>query len=93
MNDIHLLEQALREAFPQAVITIDEPDKESGNWWLDVRHEGHHVSVEWRPGRGFGWYESKTVGYGEGPDKVFSTVAEVLTRAVEFLGGIVPAVK
>ncbi|MEA2490281.1 MAG: hypothetical protein QOH21_2073 [Acidobacteriota bacterium] len=74
-------EIALRLA--DAVVTIDEPDSDADVWWVDITHDGHSVSVEYRPNRGFG-VAAPHGGYGEGPDVILPTPSKAADQAVAF---------
>jgi DNA-binding XRE family transcriptional regulator len=57
----------------------------AGNWWLECSLKKAHVTVEWRPKRGFGVSDpSVESGYGEGPDEVFRD-SQLAVRRVEQL--------
>jgi DNA-binding Xre family transcriptional regulator len=72
-----------RSAFPGLRSEL-EPDG-SGAWWLDLWHEDHWVSVEWRPHVGFGISARPDVGLGEGPDEVHRTLEQARSRVLELL--------
>jgi hypothetical protein len=84
MNQFELLVDALRKKFPEATIKVGEPEKTGGNYWLDITQAGKRVTLEHRPGKGFGFF-AKSAGYGEGPNKIVSDHAEALVRIVKLL--------
>jgi len=75
-------EIALRIA--DAEVTIDEPDTDSGSWWIDIRHGGYQSAVEYRPGTGFG-VAAPNGGYGEGPDVILPNASRAADQVVAFL--------
>jgi hypothetical protein len=77
MNDLRRLAQAVQHEIPDARLDLDEPERSQQAGWLDIRHEGLSVAVEWRPGIGFGVSlieqdpGDPSKGLFEGPDHVF----------------------
>lgn len=59
----------IRAKFPTAKIKTDWPEKPTGNCWLDVWLKQKHITVEWSPKRGFGFF-ARDAGYGERPKHV-----------------------
>ena len=90
MNSIETLQQDIERALPGVEIKLRRPRKKDGHWWLDATYEGHAVSVEWSPRRGFGVStdnDDDGGGYGEGPDEVFADREAAARRVIEFLAG------
>ncbi len=85
MNAMERLERDLLRAVPKAQIKMDRPDDKSGAWWLDANLDGHAVTVEWRPRRGFGISATEDAGYGEGADEVIDDEKATLARVVRLL--------
>ena len=85
MNDIERLQDLLAERFPTATVALDPPEKPTGNWWLDVVLDGHHVVVEYRPGRGFGISTPSVDDYGVGPDEIYDSTTIAYDRVKELL--------
>jgi hypothetical protein len=54
-----------------------------GNWWIDFAGS-RPLTVEWRPGRGFGVSATKSI-FGEGPAEVFLTPARTAERVAQIL--------
>lgn len=54
MNDLQALHDALRQDLPGIDLKFDGPATENRANWLDVEYLGKWVTVEWRPGQGFG---------------------------------------
>jgi len=79
MNAIQELEQQVKGIFPEATTRIDEGEEETSPWWLDITLEHKRLTVEWRPGRGFGvTLVTAETAYGEGPEHVVQTVDEAI---------------
>jgi DNA-binding XRE family transcriptional regulator len=86
MNSIELLKRDIERALPRVEAKLRKPRKETGHWWLDATHDGHVVTVEWSPRRGFGIStDDAGDGYGEGPDEVVEDREEAAKRVVELL--------
>lgn len=86
MNSIETLKRDIERALSGVETKLRKPRKDSGNWWLDARHNGHVVTVEWSPRRGFGVStDDLEDGYGEGPDEVISDRNAAAARVVELL--------
>lgn len=63
--------QELDIRFPGIQVLTDPPGNKGGStWWYDLEFKGHKVTVEWKPGNGFGFYKGEAA-YGEGPGEVF----------------------
>jgi DNA-binding XRE family transcriptional regulator len=87
MNQIEQLVQRLASEIPEATHTLEGPAHKSGNWWLDSDLNGHSVTVEWRPGKGFGISASPSKAFGEGPDEVFTDLKAAGDRVINLLRG------
>jgi DNA-binding XRE family transcriptional regulator len=84
LNPIQLLEQELHRRIPKVRTLLDAPEKPNAHWWLDAQVGKHVVSVEWRPGRGFG-VSAGDDGFGEGPDEVYADAESASRRVRELL--------
>jgi hypothetical protein len=80
MNFKRLLEESL----PESIIEVDAPDRLNGNWWIDIRAGKRRLTLEYRPGSGFGVFHSKS-GYGEGPVEVYRTPERAARRSRQLL--------
>jgi DNA-binding Xre family transcriptional regulator len=85
MNAIQTLEERVRKRFPAAKTTLDPSGQPAGPWFLDIDLEGQPVTVEWRPGRGFGITSKRSPGYGEGPDEIVPDLATASRRVIALL--------
>ncbi len=79
MNEIEWLAELLNTHLPDATVKVDEPHPPTGNHWLDVTRNEKHVTVEWRQGRGFGFF-AEDAGYGEGPEEVIPEKEKALEK-------------
>lgn len=84
MNLIEKLQQRIQKKLPNVATQLDRPASPEGLWCLDLRKESQLIVIEWRPGKGFG-ISAGTGGYGEGPDEVHATPADVEARLKELL--------
>lgn len=62
--------------------TIDAPQEETGEWWLDVVFDGMDLSLNWRSPSTFGIFTSDE-SYGQRPDEVFSDVKVAAMRVIQ----------
>ncbi|HEY4240922.1 MAG TPA: helix-turn-helix transcriptional regulator [Kofleriaceae bacterium] len=86
MFAIEQLKRRVQRAVPGVELELRKPLKLIGSWWLDATLRGHHVTVEWRPKRGFGIStDDPDAGFGEGPDEVITDRATAAARVVELL--------
>jgi DNA-binding XRE family transcriptional regulator len=86
MNSIEALKRDIQRALPRVEVKLRRPRKKDGHWWLDATCDGHDVTVEWSPRRGFGVStDDREDGYGEGPDEVFADRESTAKRVVELL--------
>lgn len=78
------LQAALRKRFPQAIINTTAPARPSGEWLLDMEHEGVHYVIGWTaPDRFTLSLASESSPYGEGPDGFFTNISGVLGQLEE----------
>lgn len=84
MNIAEQLSSTIRRELPDALITIDEPGRHDGFWWIDVKRGTRSATVEWRPKQGFG-VGLGAAAYGEGPDVIAPTIEAAARHVVEYL--------
>jgi hypothetical protein len=88
MNDILQLKADLLTELPGLSANLDEPMDPQGKWWIDLKYQGHCVTVEWMPSIGFGVSAptpETVVGYGEGPEEALHSLAETRDRVLYLL--------
>ena len=94
MNSIEALKRDIERALPRVETKLRRPRRQDGHWWLDSTYDGHGVTIEWSPRRGFGIStDGLGDGYGEGPDEVVADREAAAKRVVELLvqrAGTVP---
>jgi len=86
MNPLKELRDQIQGEFPSAKIETTEPAHGDGIWWLDVTLGTKTVTVDWHSNRGFGISDTLQVGYGEGPDEKFASIADTKRRLLSLLG-------
>jgi len=69
---IEQLKHLLNDRLPNCTVALDAPDREPGNWWIDVGLGKRRLTLEYRPEKGFGIF-NQAAGYGEGPAEVYRT--------------------
>ncbi|KND52003.1 MAG: hypothetical protein ABA06_01940 [Parcubacteria bacterium C7867-001] len=68
MNQADEMLVRLEQAFPEAIVTIDEPDNPDGDHFIDVKLKGKLHTFEWSNKRGFGfWNPIPEPVYGQEP--------------------------
>ena len=82
LTSIQSLERQLRKRFEDARISLDEPSKKDGRWFLDVEKNDHLVVVQWKDGFGFGISCSPEHSYGDGADEVYQDLEAAYSRIV-----------
>lgn len=85
MNDLEQLKERLETRFPGASLTMDQPESETGTWWLDARVQGHLVVIQWRPDRGYGISTPTRDDYGSKPHELYDCADAAYRRAVDLL--------
>lgn len=75
---------AVENAFPQAKITLDEPLKPSGDWWIDLVIGDFRTTLLWRAGFGFGVFTTSD-GYGQRPDERYEDAGLALKRLTQLI--------
>jgi DNA-binding XRE family transcriptional regulator len=60
---------------------LEKGGEKSGAWWLDFEN----LTIEWKPGLGFGFSFGTETAYGEGPSEIFKTPSRAAIRAEQLL--------
>lgn len=74
----------LLDIAPECKSVVDAPAEASGSWWIDLALGKRRVSLEFCPGRGFGFFEKKAQ-FGEGPVEVYAKPELAARRAAQLL--------
>jgi DNA-binding Xre family transcriptional regulator len=82
---VSLIAKGLKFQYPDIAIELDAPSKKDGSWFIDIRHDDKFVSVEFRPGVGFGITANKELAYGEKSDIVTEDPHDALRKITYFL--------
>lgn len=85
MNGLEQLKERLGARFPDASLTIDRPELETGTWWLDVTVQGHLVAIQWRADRGYGITTPTRDDFGTKPHELYDCADAAYRRVVELL--------
>lgn len=80
-NDLERLRNQIQERFPDGSYKLLEPRTQTGSSWLDVSLNGYWLTIEWRPGRGFGLSTPTDGDSFLGPDEVYEDVDAAFERA------------
>lgn len=92
-NSIEALEESVRKRHPRHSVYLDRPDDSAGSWFLDIISwkDASRITVEWRPGVGFGLSavhsEDPRTGFMERPEEVYDSLEDVQKRIDRLLGG------
>jgi hypothetical protein len=84
-NDVEQLRDRIQERFPEAACPLLRPRTQTGSWFLDVTLNGYELTIEWRPGRGFGLSTPADGDIFLGPDEVYEDVDSAYERAKALL--------
>lgn len=84
-NDVERLRDRIKERFPEAACKLLKPRTQTGSWWLDADLNGYALTIEWRPGRGFGLSTPTEGDTFLGPDEVYEDVDSAFERAKALL--------
>jgi hypothetical protein len=68
-KSIESLVRLIRKQVPGVVVSVDEPTRASGAWFIDVKKGKQSLTIEFRPKLGFGLSSTPSEGFGEGPDE------------------------
>jgi DNA-binding Xre family transcriptional regulator len=83
---VQRLVQLLKKQLPIASVSIDEPSRSSGPWFIDVRiGKKHSFAIEFRPVLGFGLSSIPAEGIGEGPDEFVPDERAVVARVASLV--------
>ena len=74
------LVRLLKKRVPKASVSVDEPSRPTGNWFIDVRLGNRTFAVEFQPSLGFGVSSTPSEGFGEGPDEFLDDEESVVAR-------------
>jgi hypothetical protein len=84
-NDMERLREQIQERFPEGSYKLLESRTQTGSWWLDVSLNGYWLTIEWRPGKGFGLSTPTEGDAFLGPDEVYEDVDAAYARAKALL--------
>ena len=84
-NDFEHLRSQIQDRFPDASYKLLKPRTQTGSWWLDMSLNGYWLTIEWRPGRGFGLSTPTEGDAFLGPDEVYEDVDAAYARAKALL--------
>jgi transcriptional regulator with XRE-family HTH domain len=87
MKPIELLQEYIKRAHRQAIVTLTPPLSEDGVWFMDLTCGDHQLAIEWSPATGFGVSSLNDESYGERPDEAFQTLDDVQRRVAVLLTG------
>lgn len=85
MAALELMEEELRDRFPDAKISLDLASAATGASYLDVDAAGHRVIIQWKAGNGFGISCARENYYGEGADEVYQDEEAAYARVLSLL--------
>ncbi len=83
-STIEHLKSLLKQGLPGSEVKIDEPDREGGNYWVDVSLGKRGCTLEYRPGRGFGLFH-EDAGFGESPAEIYKTPERAVRRLQQLM--------
>lgn len=81
---IENLKRLLTEMLPHSHVKVDEPERDGGNYWIDVSMGKKRHTLEYRPGKGFGLFH-EDAGYGEGPAEIYRTAERAAQRVAQLM--------
>ncbi|MFZ2871600.1 helix-turn-helix domain-containing protein [Zavarzinia sp.] len=73
------------EALPGAAVNVDQPSRNDGEWWFDIKLDGAETQVSWTSWRGYGVYLGEP-GYGERPSETYGDARLVVRRLQQIVG-------
>lgn len=73
----------LAEKLPEVRPLLEPGGEKAGNWWIDLSGP-KPITVEWRPGAGFG-FSAEAGSYGEGPAEIFRDPERAVHRIAQLL--------
>lgn len=88
MTQLEEIQAVLAHQLPEISTRLAKPIDERQPWFLKIKSSPVHppVTVEWRPGLGFGVSTPEAGDYGVGPDEVYRSTNEVVRRGTQLLG-------
>lgn len=84
-NEIERLRDLLENRFPGGSYKLLKPRIETGGWFLDVDLGVYSLTIEWRPGKGFGLSTPTEGDTFLGPDEVYTDLDAAFERAKALL--------
>lgn len=84
-NEIERLRDLLQERFSDGSYKLLKPRIETGGWFLDVDLQAYALTIEWRPGKGFGLSTPTAGDTFLGPDEVYTDLNTAYERAKALL--------
>lgn len=84
-NEVERLRDLLQKRFPDGSYKLLKPRVETGGWFLDVDLQAYSLTIEWRPGRGFGLSTPTEGDAFLGPDEVYEDAGAAYERAKALL--------
>ncbi|MGL4550742.1 MAG: helix-turn-helix domain-containing protein [Gemmataceae bacterium] len=84
-NHIEIIRDEILAAVPEARAELDPPGRADLPWFLDLYLDAYNVTVEWRPGLGFGVTSDDKHGLGEGPDEFRASLYQTVGRVLSLL--------
>ncbi len=86
MKNASELARKLSKALPESKVAVDLAENPTGSSWIDIRSGDHVVTVEYRPGLGYGVStHDREDGLGQGPDEVYAGADEAFSRVLELV--------
>jgi DNA-binding transcriptional ArsR family regulator len=79
-KSIERLVRLIRKQVPGVVVSVDEPSRGPGAWFIDVKKGKQSLTVEFRPKLGFGLSSTPSEGFGEGPDEFLQDATPLVQR-------------
>lgn len=84
-NDLEHLRDRMQERFPDLSYKLLKPRTQTGSWWLDAVLNGYSLTIEWRPGKGFGLSTPVEGDLFLGPDEVYEDLDSAYERVKALL--------
>jgi hypothetical protein len=85
MTPLSKLADHLQRAMPGVELNLSEPAAPDGVGFLDARHGGNVVAVQWQRDWHFGVSTPDGHGYGEKPHEIYRSAGEAAQRIAELL--------